>query len=200
MGSQVNHKESVHDTICWFKELRHKLCIMLYNAPAKGDDGLYFVKALNESKRKCLVQLNKVKVADVSGDVVLDLGSEANLAKIQAIDEQNLAAAQENCETWFGKQLSENVVKGAYTSSVVDGQLTGERIEVTKVFNAQQEQIDFENVQVGKTCDVILEFAGLWFAKKSFGSSWNVVQVRVHPDPILDTYPEEYAFVDEDDQ
>jgi len=44
---------------------------------------------------------------------------------------------------------------------------------------------------------VILEFAGLWFAKKSFGSSWNVVQVRVHPDPILDTYPEEYAFVDE---
>jgi len=200
MGSQVNHKESVYDTICWFKELRHKLYIMLYNAPAKGDDGLYFVKALNESKRKCLVQLNKVKVADVSGDVVLDLSSEANLAKIQAIDEQNLAAAQENCETWFGKQLSENVVKGAYTSSVVDGQLTGERIEVTKVFNAQQEQVDFENVQVGKSCDVILEFAGLWFAKKSFGSSWNVVQVRVHPDPILDTYPEEYAFVDEDDQ
>ena len=76
---------------------------MLYNAPAKGDDGLYFVKALNDSKRKCLVQLNKVQIADMSGDVVLDLGGEANLAKIQAIDEQNLVAAQENCETWFGK-------------------------------------------------------------------------------------------------
>ena len=173
---------------------------MLYNAPAKGDDGLYFVKALNDSKRKCLVQLNKVKIADASGDVVLDLGSEANLAKIQVIDEQNLTAAQENCETWFGKQLSENVVKGAYTPSVVDGQLTGEHIEVTKVFNTHQEELDLENVQAGKTCDVILEFAGLWFAKKSFGSSWNVVQVRVHPDPILDTYPEDYAFVDEDDQ
>jgi hypothetical protein len=173
---------------------------MLYNAPAKGDDGLYFVKALSDSKRKCLVQLNKVKIADASGDVVIDLRSEANLAKIQAIDEQNLVAAQENCETWFGKQLSENVVKGAYTSSTVDGQVTGERIEVTKVFNTQQEQLDFENVQAGKTCDVILEFSGLWFAKKSFGSSWNVVQVRLHPDPILDIYPEEYAFVDEDDQ
>ncbi len=46
---------------------------MLYNAPAKGDDGLYFVKALNDTKRKCLVQLNKVKVADVSGDMVFDL-------------------------------------------------------------------------------------------------------------------------------
>jgi hypothetical protein len=170
---------------------------MLYNAPAKGDDGLYFVKALNDSKRKCLVQLNKVKVADVSGDIVFELASEANVQKIGAIDTLNLEAARENCETWFGKQLSEKVIEGAYTSSVADGQVTGERIEVTKAFNAQQESVDIENVQAGKVCDVILEFAGLWFAKKSFGSSWNVVQVRVHPDPILDIYPEEYAFVDE---
>ena len=170
---------------------------MLYNAPAKGDDGLYFVKALNDTKRKCLVKLNGVKVVDVSGDVVLDLATEDNLGKIGAIDALNLEAAQENCETWFGKQLSEKVIEGAYTSSVADGQITGECIEATKVFNTQQEQVDLETVQPGKTCDVILEFAGLWFAKKSFGSSWNVVQVRVHPDPILDTYPEEYAFVDE---
>jgi hypothetical protein len=171
---------------------------MLYNAPAKGDDGLYFVKALNDSKRKCLVQLNGVKMADISGDIVMDLGSDANVSKIQVIDTENLGAAVENAETWFGKKLSDKVVEGAYTSSIADGQVTGERIEVTKVFNSDQEEIDFETVQTGKTCDVILEFAGLWFAKKSFGSSWNVVQVRVHPDPILDTYPEGFAFVDDE--
>ena len=171
---------------------------MLYNAPAKGDDGLYFVKALNDSKRKCLVQLNGVKMADISGDIVMDLGSDANVSKIQVIDTENLSAAVENAETWFGKKLSDKVVEGAYTSSIADGQVTGERIEVTKVFNSDQEEIDFETVQTGKTCDVILEFAGLWFAKKSFGSSWNVVQVRVHPDPILDTYPEGFAFVDDE--
>jgi hypothetical protein len=73
---------------------------------------------------------------------------------------------------------------------------------VTRVFNSQQEVVDFETVQPEKTCDVILEFAGIWFAKKAFGPTWNVVQVRIHddPEPILDTYPEEYAFVDEDDQ
>jgi len=169
---------------------------MLYNAPAKGDDGLYFVKALNDTKRKCLVQLNKVKVADVSGDMVFDLTHEGNIKKIADIDALNLESAYENCETWFGKQLSEKVIEGAYTSSIADNQITGERLEVTKVFNAQQEQVDIESVQPNKTCDVILEFAGIWFAKKSFGASWNVVQVRVHPDPILDTYPEEYAFVD----
>jgi len=171
---------------------------MLYNAPAKGDDGLYFVKALNDSRRKCLVQLNGVKMADISGDIVMDLGSDANVSKIQVIDTENLGAAVENAETCFGKKLSDKVVEGAYTSSIADGQVTGERIEVTKVFNSDQEEIDFETVQTGKTCDVILEFAGLWFAKKSFGSSWNVVQVRVHPDPILDTYPEGFAFVDDE--
>src|SRR6056300_1028796 len=170
---------------------------MLYNAPAKGDDGLYFVKALNDSKRKCLVQLNGVRILDSSGDIAINLESEVNIAKIQAIDTENLSAAVENAETWFGKKLSEKVVEGAYSSSIADGQVTGERIEFTRVFNSKHEEVDFEQVQPGKTCDVILEFAGLWFAKKSFGSSWNVAQVRVHPDPILDTYPEEYAFVDE---
>ena len=69
---------------------------MLYNAPAKGEDGLYFVKALSDEKRKCLIQLNGVKAVDVSGDVVLDLVSEANIQKIQGVDAQNLAAASEN--------------------------------------------------------------------------------------------------------
>ena len=173
---------------------------MIFNAPAKGDDGLYFVKALNDNKRKCFVQLNNVKVADVSEDIVLDLVSDVNVGKIEGIDANNLEAAKENCESWFGKKLSENVVKGAYTPSVSNGQITGDRLDVTKVFNAQQELVDFDAVQPGKSCNVILEFAGLWFAKKAFGSSWNVVQVKVLEDPILDTYPEEYAFVDEDDQ
>ena len=35
---------------------------MIYNTPAKGEDGLYFVKVLSDEKRKCLVQLNKVKM------------------------------------------------------------------------------------------------------------------------------------------
>jgi hypothetical protein len=173
---------------------------MIYNAPAKGEDGLYFVKALNDNKRKCLIQLNNVKVADVSGEVVFELDSEVNLKKIEDTDAANLMAANENCETWFGKKLSENVVKGAYTSSVADGQITGDRIEATKIFNAQQEVVDFETLQPGKTCNVILEFAGLWFAKKAFGSAWNVVQVKLHPDPILDVYPDQYAFVDEDEE
>jgi hypothetical protein len=175
---------------------------MIYNAPTKGEDGLYFVKTLSDDKRKCFVQLNKVKMMDVSGEVIMDLGSETNVNKIDAIDNGNLSAAHENCETWFGKKLSEGVIKGAYTSNLDGNNMVCDRIDATKVFNMQQEPIDFETVQPGKTCDVIIEFAGIWFAKKAFGPTWNVVQVRVHddPEPVLDTYPDGYAFVDEDDQ
>ena len=173
---------------------------MLYSPPTKGDDGLYFVKALNDTKRKCMIQLNKVKVSEITGEVVFDLVSEANVDKLKAVDAGNLVAAHENASLWFGKALSEKVVEGAYTPTISNDQITGDRIDATKVFNSAQENIDFDTVKLGKTCDVILEFSGLWFAKKAFGSSWNIVQVRVHDDPILDTYPDEYAFVDDDDQ
>ncbi len=174
---------------------------MIYNTPAKGEDGLYFVKTLNDDKRKCLIQLNKVKMTDVSGEITMDLVSEVNTQKIETIDAANLEAALENCETWFGKKVSDGVIKGAYTSSLDAGSMTCDRIDAIKVFNTQQEPIDFETVQPEKTCDVILEFAGIWFAKKAFGPTWNVVQVRIHddPEPDLDIYPDGYAFVEDEE-
>ena len=200
MGSKTSTHKSCRHPIHWFKEIKCKMFIMLYNPPVKGEDGLYFVKALTDEKRKCLVQVNNVKVVDVSGEFVFDLSSNVNIKKIVEVDTHNLEAAVDNCETWFSRKLSENVITTAYTPSHVSQEITGDLLDVTKVYNSKQEVVDITSVQPGKVCDVILEFAGLWFAKKNFGPSWNVVQVRVHEDPILDTYPEGYAFVDSDDQ
>jgi hypothetical protein len=173
---------------------------MIFDTLSKGDDGLRFVKVHNDDKRKVFIQLNGVKISDASDEAVLDLVSDFNIDKINAIDATNIEAAQANSTDWFGKELSEGVIRGAYTPSTTDTHMTCERIEVTKVFNSQQEAMDFETLQKDKVCDVILEFSGLWFAKKNFASTWNLVQVRVHPEPIIDTYPEEYAFVDDDEQ
>ena len=177
---------------------------MFYNTPAKGDDGLYFVKASNDEKRKCLVQLNAVTVSEVSGDMIFDINSDANADKIIDIETQNLTAARDNSVEWFGKQLSDKVINGAYRSVLNNGQMTADMIvdPPVRVFNTKQDSIDIEAIQTDKTCDVIVEFAGIWFAKKAFGGHWNVVQVRVHDDPVreepvTDVYPEEYAFVDE---
>ena len=171
---------------------------MLYNAPVKGDDGLYFVKTLTDEKRKCFVQLNKVTVSEVSGEISFDLKTDSNRAKIQAIDDLNLESARENCSEWFGKNLSDDVIRSAYTPSIVNDQITGDCIAVTKVFNSDQELIDIEMIKQGKNCNIILEFAGLWFAKKAFGPAWNIFQVKIFDEPNLEVYPEEYAFNDED--
>ena len=177
---------------------------MLYNTPVKGDDGLYFVKATTDDRRKCLVQLNGVTISEVSGDMIFDIHSDANADKITDIETQNLAAAHANSVEWFGKQLSEKVINGAYRSVLNGGQMTADVMTdpPVRVFSTAQESLDIESVQPEKTCDVIVEFAGIWFAKKAFGGHWNVVQVRVHEDPVkeepvTDVYPEEYAFVDE---
>ena len=173
---------------------------MLFDTLTKGDDGLRFVKVLNDNKRKVLIQMNGVKISDISDEVVLDLMSDSNIEKVSAVDAKNVEAAQENSTAWFGKELSEGVIRGAYTPSVVDNQLSCDRIEVTKVFDSQQQAVDFETLKKDQACDVILEFSGLWFAKKTFACTWNLVQVRLHPEPVLDTYPDQYAFVDDDEQ
>jgi hypothetical protein len=174
---------------------------MIFNPPIKGDDGLYFVKAHKDDKRKCLIQLNGVSITDVSGEITFDLMSESNSTVIEDIDARNLDSANENCEAWFGKKLTKQVTKGAYTPSSLNNQMTCDRLDTMKVFNAQRECIDADSLQVGKMCNVLLEFSGLWFAKKAFGSAWNVVQVKIH-DEIHpeDTYPDEYAFVDDEEQ
>jgi hypothetical protein len=178
-----------------------KPTIMFYSSPAKGEDGLYFVKASNDDKTKCLVQLNDVTVSEVSGELVFDVASEE---KITEVESMNLVAAQDNCEEWFGKKLSKAVLASAYQSVLSSGQMSADIITEPKVlvFNKNQEPLDFEIVQPGKKCDLLLEFAGIWFAKKAFGGNWNVVQIRVHEDPVVedpisDVYPEQYAFVDE---
>jgi hypothetical protein len=169
---------------------------MLYNAPAKGDDGCYFVRATTDDKKKHFVQLNKVQVSSISGtELTIDPVSATNKKKIAAIDKANLQAAQENSVEWFGKAKLADALKKAYSAA----ELVAERIPPTKVFSSDQEVIDFESIQEGRDCSVILEYVGMWFAKTAFGPSYNVVQVKLHPEPIKSEYPEEYAFVEEDD-
>jgi len=169
---------------------------MLYNAPTKGDDGCYFVRATNDEKKKHFIQLNKVQVVATSDkELTIDPVSDVNKKKIAAISKANLQAAKENSKVWFGKDKTTDALKAAYS----DAELVAECIPPTKVFSADQALIDFSKIQEGRECSVILEYAGMWFAKTAFGPAYNLVQVRLHPEPIRSEYPEEYAFVEEEE-
>ena len=47
-----------------------------------------------------------------------------------------------------------------------------------------KESVEFSSITVGMSCTALVEFSGLWFAKKAFGPSWNIVQLKIHEEKI----------------
>ena len=142
---------------------------MIYDTLSKGEDGLYHSRALNDEKKRYFIQLNEVTVSDVdqeTGEVSFEVSGEDNQAKVEAVHVTNLQSALENSKTWFGKELPEKTISGAYTMSE---NIETDRISATRIFDHNRESLEFSSVNVGMKCTVLVEFSGLWFAKKAFG-------------------------------
>jgi len=166
---------------------------MFFKPPTKENDGLYYVRAYQDDKKKVFYQLNGAKIVSAStSELELELKTRA---KIDALDEQNIQAAIEHSHEWFGKELTEEYLRNAYTSPKV---ISVERIHPTKVFSPDLEVVGFETAAAGRECNAIVEFAGLYFARQSFGPVFNIVQVKLHATKVAE-YPEEYAFVEEEE-
>ena len=189
---------------------------MIYDKISKGDDGIYHVRAFSNDRKRNFYQLNNVLVTEASPDFTIALPEGCDVLK--SIHEDNVQAAVENSEGWFGRALSGATLKSAYvqdTGSSTPSSLTCERLPNTKVFNASKEVVEFDTVKTGDKCDIVVEFSGLWFAKKAYGPDWNIIQVKLQPEPIPEpepepepdpepepksefdeTYPEDYMFSD----
>ena len=169
---------------------------MIYTPPTKNDDGMYYVKAYTDDKKKNLIQMNGTHVLSTEGqEVTIKL---KDPQRIVAIDTLNITSSVENSTAWFGKELSEETIRSMYVNSVLkDDTMTLDVIPQTRVFNIHQESITLSDVKPKYDCNVIVEFAGLWFAKKTFGAVWNLVQVKTLEEPFFDHYPETYAFQDD---
>jgi hypothetical protein len=175
---------------------------MKFGAPTKDEDGLYYARVKGDDDKKVFVQLNKVKCTRSSASAAeFTIDQAGNKKKIRKIEDENISAATENAEAWFGTELTPEQIKAAYSSIFEStGRLSVERIPPTKVFTSNLEQTDFESIVEGKTCNLIVEFAGLYFARSSFGPMWNLVQAKLHADPVVSEYPEEPAFADEEEE
>jgi hypothetical protein len=170
---------------------------MNYGQPKQATDGRYFIK-VNK-----LIQLDNVILDTLfssSNDLTFTLPTKAQ-EQIKHVDSQNLVAAKENCSAWFKKELSDKTLNAAYTDSLKDGKdtmnITKATVKsqvVTKVFDFDKSLMSNDSeIQEGTKCDVIFEFSGLWFSKKTFGPMWKVVQLRLKSPP-LKKYPDEYLF------
>jgi hypothetical protein len=169
---------------------------MLYDKLTKGDDGMYHVRAFTDDRKKYFVQLNDVTIVDVGDeDVTFEVSATDKLNDIHDVNIQN---AISNSQEWFGKSLTKTILTAAYTR---ESTISAELLPVTKIFNFNKDLLDdLETVKPGIICSVIVEFSGLWFAKKAFGPSWNIVQIKMQQteEKYDETYPENYMFEDDE--
>ena len=171
---------------------------MEFGAPVKVQDGRRFLKISG-----CMIQLNNVKVQEglAAANPTIEV-PEGLWPKISALDEQIVARAKADKLAWFGADLKDETIQGAFQSSLTDGTLSTSLAKVkgtvvTKAFDGQKEAIELEAVGEGAQCDLLVELAGLWFLKKSFGAVWRVIQARVRPAPKARSFPTQYMFEDE---
>ncbi len=175
---------------------------MLFNKITKAEDGSRHVRTFTDDRKRVFLQIDDVKIVETRPEFVFEL---ADRTQVDAIHEENIKNAVENSEQWFGRSLTESTLKRAYLKDDVIG---AEILENVKVFNDAKEVVEYDSIVIDdKPCSIILEYSGLWFAKKTFGPSWNIVQVKLAPEPTPDpepetetfdeTYPEDYMFKDE---
>ena len=82
---------------------------MIYNAPTKGDDGLYGVRAFSSERKRNLIQLNNVTVTDVGSDITFSVPKTTRRSTESTISTSRMLI--ENSEQWFGRKLSEVTLK-----------------------------------------------------------------------------------------
>lgn len=171
---------------------------MEFGSPVKLPDGRRFLKI-----KGALVQLNGVKVQEgLSVPNPTVEVPESLHEKISALDEEIVSRAKADKQAWFGADLKDETIQGAFQSSLTDGTLSvglakvkGE--VVAKAFDSQKNPVELEAIGEGASCDLLVELAGLWFLKKSFGAVWRVIQVRVRAPPKAPAVPTQYMFEDE---
>lgn len=179
---------------------------MIFGKPNKLPDGRYYLKVTKDDESRVMYQLNKTKLVtkfDDSENVTLEL-TEKSAEIIKKVDEEILSAAKLNCVDWFGKTLSDKTLDTAFSSGVKDlvmnvGKATVKGQVLTKVFSATtKEALETSALEADATCDVMLEFSGIWFMKKSFGPIWRIAQARLLAPPKK-VYPDEYLFQDSEE-
>ncbi len=170
---------------------------MEFGVPQKLPDGRRFLKITG-----CTIQVNGCRLQEGLGPDTTFEVPEVLREKISAIDEQVLTKAKESKQEWFGADLRDETIQGAFQSSLTDGfaqaglSKRGGAV-VTKVFDSKKQEVDIASIGEGSNCDLLLELAGLWFLKKSFGAIWRIVQARVRTAPKAPAFPTQYMFDDE---
>jgi len=169
---------------------------MEYGKPQKLPDGRYFLRISGKTQ-----QVNGLVLEGALDTKTVKFKVPEGTDIFKTIDEELIAQAKASKVEWFGKELSDETILNAFQESVTDGILDASLATVkgqvtTTAFDTQKSPVELQAVKSESKCDLVLELAGLWFLKKSFGPIWRVLQVRVRGGAVAPV-PKEYMFTDE---
>ena len=168
---------------------------MEYATPQKLPDGRYFLKISGARH-----QVNGLILQDSLATKSVNFKTDSNI--FAEVDGHILTQAKLSKQEWFGKELSDETIQSEWQESVTDGVLGASLVTVkgqvaTLAFDTRKNPVELQDIQPETSCDVVLELAGLWFLKKSFGPIWRILQVRVRAPPKTPELSKEYLFSDE---
>lgn len=111
---------------------------------------------------------------------------------LKSIDENNKNKALAQCQSWFKKDISKDIIDEFYFHNITNSTKPAEysptfatklkfRREVfqTEFYNQLSKKIEYEDIPAGATVIPLIETMGLWFAGKSFGMSFKINQLMV---------------------
>ena len=165
----------------------------MFTQPKQGADGRYNARVVEPK----FVQVNGVTIEGKFTDsdtVTLDF---ADADKISAVDQMVVDAAKDNSETWFGKKVPDKTLEAGYTGSLKSNKMFVDKIREVRAFNSDRTILALEDIPADITCDVIIEFVGVSFFKKTYSPVWKIVQVKLRPEPNRrQKYTDECMFED----
>ena len=175
---------------------------LVFGEVKKLQDGRYFAKVTGEDGKRHAMQFNNVTIKSKfseSKNVILDVSPCLDI--FENYKNQIVEAATSNSESWFQKVLNQKTIEAAFENPVSqDGEITVSKVsQNVPVFDHTRNTVDPDDLQEDTTCNVILEFSGLVFMKKSFSAVWRIAQVRLRNPPKQKPYAE-YMFDDEEEE
>jgi hypothetical protein len=174
----------------------------VYGEVKKLQDGRYFTKVSHEDGKRHARQLNNVIIKSKFSEcdnIILDVSSCNDV--FDDYKNKIIEAATENSEKWFQKVLNAKTIEAAFDNPMSqDGEINVTKVrQNVPVFDHTRATVDPSELPEDTPCNVILEFSGLVFNKKSFTAIWRIAQVKLKAPPKQKSYSE-YMFDDEGEE
>jgi len=141
------------------------------------EDGVKSVSIRDDDSKPLLLTLKNVKVVTVSEDELVVVTEDERL---KALEDEVLEKAKANKVAWFGKEINDSKLDGAFIRSHTEDtkELSMKRSENVRVYDRKRTIVEDKFVDVDDTLDVVVQLASVDFLRKSFDTVWIIHQAK----------------------